>query len=152
MPQRVPSRHQARELCKDLDDAIKEADLAKDEAWAALQEARDAREDACEGDGFWSLSTLGDIVGGAAIVGGCLSNPFGWVACGSGVVAGGGTIIISESQRDSGDGPLCERAEDVVARAEESYERLNDLAMDLRLRYNDCFRHHYAWWQDPDFG
>lgn len=148
MPERVASRVEARALCQDLKEALDELELIEAEIRDTLADARDAHDEACEGDGVWSLSTLGDIVGGAAIVGGCLSTPFGWVACGAGVVAGGGTIIIAESQRDSGGGPDCERAEGLVSRAEDAYDRVRQLSSDNFLSWNDCFRHHYAWWRD----
>ncbi len=149
MPDRVPSHSGAMLLCLAGTDSIDEITVLQAKARAALSDARDLIDDACSGDGFWSLATLGDVVGGATIVGGCLSTPFGWVTCGAGIVAGGGTIILAEATRDSGGGgTACERAEETLSRGEEMYEKTNDALSELRIRNLDCIRHHYAWWMD----
>jgi hypothetical protein len=148
MPDRVASRAEARSICAHFGDEFDEVNLLKSQALDALIRARDIRNEAC-GDGFWSLSTLGDVVGIATAVGGgaaCFSNPVGWVTCGAGIVAGGGTIIISEASRDPESGPLCDEANALVTQTEATMDIVNDAWFDRMTLELDCFRHHWKWW------
>jgi hypothetical protein len=103
MPEPTPCADEKARL-KEAGEDLAEAGLDYDDAQRAYDDAGGFLDDSS----FWDVAA---VAGGAAA---CLSNPFSWVICGVGIVAGGAGVTASEVGRHA----EIEAAEQALDRAD----------------------------------
>lgn len=110
---------------------------AKDSLDDAKQDRDNAQEAYDDAGGFFDDSTFWDVAAGATVAAACLSNPFSWLVCGAGIIAGAAGLTASEKSRHD----EIEAAEEALQRADQAFWTANDRFYDRYDESLDCISH-----------